>query len=219
MASGHALLLEAYKEKIPHPQETATGGQYEVGSLFYVDGTPFLESSEFTKGQVTINGEEFDQVLLNFDVVRDQLITYHPRNYQQIILDYRKVQAFQLQNGRKFIQVEENPGYSWHFNGYYEVLWDDKITILSKHYKEEEIKKDHGSSDKSFEFEIHEDFFVMTSQGFHRINRKKDIETYMGIPKKQVKQLLKKEGLRFKKQLREVLVVLGAFYSSEKTNY
>ncbi|AWW29235.1 hypothetical protein DN752_03250 [Echinicola strongylocentroti] len=224
--SGHAqdvptenpLLLQAYKSKIPHPQETSTGGQYEVGSLFYVDGTPFLVSSEFGAGQVTINGERFDQVLLNFDVVRDQLITYHPRHYQQLILDHRKVQAFQLKGDRKFIQVKENPGYPWHYNGYYEVLWDDGITILSKHYKEEEIKKDPISSNKSFEFEIHEDFFVKTPQGYHRIKRKKDIEEAMGIPKKQVKKLMRSEGLRFKKQLREVLIALGAFYSSQTSN-
>ncbi|QDH80920.1 hypothetical protein FKX85_18470 [Echinicola soli] len=217
--SGEFLLQKVYNDKIPFPQETSTGGQYEVGGTFHVDGTPFLVSSEYGEGSVTINGEQFDHVLLNFDVVKDQLITYHPRNFQQIILDNRKVQAFQLKNGRRFIQLPDIPGYSWHFNGYYEVLWDDQVTIISKHYKEEEIKRDFGSSDKSFEFENHEDFFVKTADGYHRITRKKHIEESMGIPKKQVNKIIRKEGLRFKKQLRQALIALGNFYTSQSTNY
>ncbi|AGA80154.1 hypothetical protein [Echinicola vietnamensis] len=213
-----SLLQQAYKDKIPFPQETATGGQYEVGGTFHVDGTPFLVSSDYGEGAVNINGEEFDKVLLNLDVVKDQLITYHPRNYQQIILDHRKVQTFQLVSGRKFIQLPDMPGYTWHYNGYYEVLWEKDIMIISKHYKEEEIKKDFGSSEKSFEFENHEDFFIKTSNGFRRVTRKKHVVETMGISKKQINKILRQEGLRFKKNTRQVLIALGNFYTSESIN-
>lgn len=210
--SDRQALASAYKEIIPYPQEVSTGGQYEVGGTFHVDGTPFLVSKDYGYGQVVINGQAFDQVLLNFDVLRDQLLAYHPNTYKQMVLDNRKVSSFQLENGRKFILIPESFGYMWHQNGYYEVLWENKITIFSKHYKIEEIKKDYASEAKAFFYDTHEDFFIQQQGQITRIKSKKDIAETLDLPKRQVSQIIRKNNLRPKKQLREVLLKVADFY-------
>lgn len=203
-----------YQELIPYPQEISAGGIYEAGGTFHIEGTAFLVSSEFIRGNVSINREIFRNLFLNYDVMRDQLVTYHSANFQQIVLDARKVEMFGLANDRTFMKIDRNTSYSWHKNGFYEVLLDAEIKFLSKHYKTEEIQRDYGSSEKAFIFINHEDFFVMKDQEFIRIRTKKDLANAAGISKKEINSVLRKNGLRFNKNQHRTMIEVGKAYFS-----
>ncbi|WP_215225790.1 hypothetical protein [Echinicola shivajiensis] len=202
-------LIASYLKLIPNPQEVYSGGQYAVSEAFHIEGTAFLESSEFTEGSLSINGLFFENILLNYDIQKDQLVTFHPNNYQRIILNARKVDSFTMGNGRYFIKINGNTDYYLHKNGYYEVLLEGEMAVLAKHSKVDELKKEVSSDDvRKFYFIHNTHFFIFSNGQFYRIKKKKDLASLLGIPKKQMNKVLKKEQLKFKKQTAESLVVV-----------
>ncbi|GAB3649466.1 hypothetical protein GCM10028791_15040 [Echinicola sediminis] len=212
-------LVSAYKKIIPFPQEVFSGGQYAVGEAFHIEGSPFLISNDFVKGQITINGFTYTDILLNYDIQKDQLITYHPNNFQRIVLNAQKINSFVLPTNRKFIKSPVNQGYAFHKSGYYEVLWDQKLIVLVKHTKEENLKKDYNASaSKHFEFSYRTHYFIEIGDKFYRINNKKDLAKALGISKRQINRSLKKAKLKYKKQTASSLVNVAANYVSDFDN-
>ncbi|MBD8491317.1 hypothetical protein IFO69_21370 [Echinicola sp. CAU 1574] len=213
--TNYPQLEEVYNKIIPYPQEVSSGGQYASGKSFHIEGTPYISSQDFVYGEITINGQRFEHIILNYDVESDQLVTYHPNTYQRIILDAKKVQSFTMENNRSFASLDANPGYIWHRNGYYEVLWDDEICFLAKHYKISKIKKDFGADNKQFEFEHHQHYFIRKGDQIHRINTKKDVAEVLGMPKKEIKRIIREKGLQYKKNTPECLVAIADFYTNK----
>ncbi|UCS91932.1 hypothetical protein KZP23_14495 [Echinicola marina] len=211
-------LVAVYLGLIPEPQEVYSGGQYAVGKAFHIEGTSYLESADFEKGSITINGLNYENILLNYDIQDDQLVTFHPRNYQRIIINAQRVNSFTLANGRCFIRTNENKEYFLHRRGYYEVLLKGDIAVLAKHIKVEELKKDQNSKETKRYFFIHTThFFIRQKDRFYRINKKKDLALVLDIPKKQLNQSLKEQQLKFKKQTAESLVTIVKAYLTNES--
>lgn len=211
-------LVLAYKKAIPYPQEVFSGGQYALGEVFQVEGTPYLESNDFIKSNLTINGFTFGDVLLNYNIQKDQLVTFHPTNFQRIILNTEKISSFNLGKKRFFIRLEQNDGYVFHKSGYYEVIWDKELLVLAKHFKVDRLKKDYNASElKHFEFIYNTHYFIKLEKQLFRINKKKDVANALGIPKARINKILRQKQLRFKKQTTESLAAIAAQYASDRS--
>ncbi|WP_186755623.1 hypothetical protein [Echinicola salinicaeni] len=210
-------LIAAYKKVIPYPQEVFSGGQYDISKAFHIEGTAFLASSEFKESCITINGISFDDILLNYDIQKDQLVTFHPNNFQRIIINSQKVNSFTLADGRHFIKTSENKDYYFDQNGYYEVLLEGDISVLAKHLKVDELKKELSSDEtKNFYFIHMKHFFIQSNGDFFRINKKRDLAKTLGIPKKQINKTLKKMQIKYNKQTAESLVAIVEDYLSHE---
>ncbi|UCH15754.1 MAG: hypothetical protein JSV22_07245 [Bacteroidales bacterium] len=91
-------------------------------------GHPFFSSDEFKQGKVIVNGILYNDVLLKFDIVNQELVlqfsNVHGGN-DQIILSSENISEFEL-DGRVFRKYEF-PGKG---KTYLQVLADNKITCL-----------------------------------------------------------------------------------------
>jgi len=84
-----------------------------------VKGDPYLFSKEFLKGSVTINGKNFDNVKLLYEIHKDEILTVSGRNII-ILLNKEMVNSFNIEyNNRsyRFVNSENAPvslpvGYS-----------------------------------------------------------------------------------------------------------
>jgi hypothetical protein len=62
---------------------------------------------------------------LLYNTFSDEIITFHPVHKQKTLIKTDKIDAFDLPENRRFIRIDENPGYSHHGKGF--MNWLKKV--------------------------------------------------------------------------------------------
>lgn len=207
--------LEKYKQELPFFQELITGGQYTTPPQNY-EGFPYLLGKSFELGTLTINQIFYPEVLLLYDIRYDQLITLHPIFSQNLLIKPEKINGFSLSNQSSFVQLKGNETYLHNGNGFYEVIEEGKMNLISKHYKTVVRSKELG--DYFASYEEFEDFFFHDGKSFFSISSKKKAIELLGVSKKSVRENIIKRGIYFNRNKREFLQSLVLLSNQTNSN-
>ncbi|WP_194776619.1 hypothetical protein [Pararhodonellum marinum] len=208
-------IIETYSKFVPILQETATGGFYAEPSKT-IKGHPRFIEAPLTPGKITINGINYVDIPLSYDIFTDDLVTFHPSQNQRIILKPEKVSRFVLSDGTEFTFKPSHPGYFYYRNGIYELIWEEGVEVLAKHHKHTKVGKDDGQHSVVF-FQV-SDFFILKDGEFHPIKRKKQVIKLLGLDKKALKPVLKENGIRYRTMKREYLKTAAKMYAQGLTD-
>lgn len=204
--------LPDYKEQLPYFQELITGGQYAEASRL-IQGDPYFASRQFEKGTLSINGISYPEVPLLYDCYLDQLVTFHPIFNQKILVKPEKIDGFVLSNGSKFQFFSENPSYTRHSNGIYQILGDGEYTALAKRYKTTKQTREMSQFDELFVEKS--DFFLWKDGVFNQVSKGSQAIELLGLNPKETKKLLRSRNLNFKQNQENFLRFLVSI-NSEK---
>lgn len=186
--------ISLYKEQLPYFQELITGGQYGESPLNY-EGHPYFERRNFEEGVLSINQINYTDVQLLYDETADEVVTFHPIYKQKILIKAEKIQEFQLDQDHLFRRFEGNEKYTYHRNGFYQVLKDGKVKVLIKHYKTIEPTKEVGKY--PYKYVEDQEYFYWYNDDFVSIRKKKQAIQSLGLQKKEVKKYMKAKDLFF----------------------
>jgi len=129
-----------------HAQQDTQSYMQDAGSLstlyrgqlphvypFKYNGTYYLETRKFSRGDIQYNGKLYQGILLNLDAYANELVVRPSETASAIVLQRSQVAWFTL-GGRKFVNlqylgVKQAPG------GYYEVVKDGQEPLLRQKSK------------------------------------------------------------------------------------
>jgi hypothetical protein len=153
--------------------------QHLVNGIEYINlhirttGHKFLDEDEFYKGRVVIDGKDYKDVFLKYDIFNQQvllLIDHHLGGNKQLILNNLRIDEFEI-NGRIFHK------YTFPNSGtlFYQVIGNKKMACLY-HFKKQEIPR---AIDQ------------YSNRSFIRIfpDRQSEIKSFIRLHKFQVKKL------------------------------
>lgn len=193
--------ISLYKEQLPYFQELITGGQYKESPLYY-EGNPYFKTRVFVEGSLLINGVSYTDVPLLYDQNSDVVLTFHPIHRQKILIKSEKIEEFQIDKEDLFRKFEGNSSYTFHKNGFYQVLDDGIIKVIIKNYKMAEAVREVGKY--THKLEEHTDYFYWFDGKFIKINRKKQAIKALGLSRREVKKAFRSKSL---------------FYTTDKEKY
>jgi hypothetical protein len=208
-----SAMEKSYEEKLPLLQDIAMGGVFEEHSL-KIKGSPRFQKSAFEKGQLTINGLQYQNVQLSYDIYADELLTFHSVFAKKIKLQPEKVNEFRFSDGTRFIYKSTNPGYLHHRNGYYELLWDDGVRILAKHRKVSKSISERG--DYPFKYVHKTNFFIEKGEEMFQVRKASQAIKFLELEKREVRQNSRSEGVKFRKDPSAYLRMLGRLFTENK---
>ena len=120
-------------EKDAGALSTLFRGRLQKNNPFRFNGTFYLDSRNFRKGDVFYNGKHYTDVLLNLNAATQELIIRSGINSAGVILYRDQVAWFRIGNRRfvnlRYIGLNDVP------EGYYEVLRDGREPILRMSFK------------------------------------------------------------------------------------
>jgi hypothetical protein len=205
-AQSSSELEIAYKAHIPLHQEIVSGGYY-VDPPHEIEGDPYFISKNFEYSTITVNGLTYEKVPLLYNIFTDEVIIFHPIHKQKTLLKTDKIDAFVLPENKSFIRIKENPEYSHHNNGFYELVEKgEKGNLLCKHFKTTKVKREISKYNSVFVEKL--DFLIQKSDTIHLVkNRGKSIE-FLGLDKKEIKKKSREIGLDFRNDRRSYLAFL-----------
>lgn len=175
--------LAWYQRTLPLFQEAVSGGQYADAPAGYL-GSPYYESQQFDFGVIWINGLRYPKVQLRYDAWQDEVLVVHPLYNQMVQIKAAKVEKFVFANGVVFLNIENNPGYSRHKRGFYQVVAVGEPMLLKKHYRSIESVKEPGLITR--EFKPGQDFFFWFQGKFWQVGSKSAAMAGLGLSKKEV---------------------------------
>ncbi|MBS7229834.1 hypothetical protein KHA90_02255 [Flavobacterium psychroterrae] len=131
-------------------------------------------SENFKKGSINYNGQDYFDLLLNYDTYNDEIVLkpYGESNTTKINIIKENVNYFKIGN-EKFIKLEtlNIPNFK---KGYYEeVLIGNDITVFVKYYKEK--KKINKDEIDLVEFIPKYEFVLLKDNKYSSVNNKKEI--------------------------------------------
>jgi hypothetical protein len=204
-AQTDSVLLSAYSKIIPYYPDIYMGGQYRPPHRL-MENSSLYKDHDYELGTVVVNGEEFPNQPIDYDVWYDVIVTINPIHRQLIILNHLKVDEFTLSDGTTFVKKEKAPDYYYHKNGFYRQIVDDDIGLYCKHWKV--FSKRQTTFDTYNKYHDKVLYFIEKEGELIPINKKKDAFQILEANRKEVHPTLKKERVKFRRDKEAYLRIL-----------
>ena len=208
------IIQQNYRSNIPFDQEIVSGG-YFVDPPKEFEGHPYLITKNFESAQITINGLNYDQVPLLYNIWKDQVLTFQPVHKQKILIRSDKIDAFTLyfETPISFVRLQENPSYSHHGSGIYESVGEGPSRVLIKHRKLTKSKREYSIYSNVF-YET-QDYFLQKDGEILKVSNRKQVIDFLDLEKKEVRKLSKDSYLDFRTDRKSYLSFLVSLYNQE----
>ncbi|MFL5773303.1 MAG: hypothetical protein ACJ75F_09105, partial [Flavisolibacter sp.] len=170
-------------------------------------GTAYFLTPDWSNGNVIYDGMFYRNIPLHYDILADELIVESPNGFG-IILFSPRVEYFTIE-GHRFINVADpqvtlSPGF-------YDVLLQGAMTILVRRHKR--INETITGTESEREYIEADDYYLMMDGRFHSIRNEEDIMQYTGNMKKEIKKILKKNHVHFKKEMEQAIKLVAGTYN------
>lgn len=189
------------------------GRQYVEYPFKFKEGDPYYGSPNPEPGSVWYDGVQYDDVLMRYNEITDQLIVNYYADRVQLLQP--KVGWFRFYRN-DFIRIDKDSTSSnLVSSGFYNRLYNGKISLLKK-----EIKKIKETATINVELLIiveQKDYYYLKKEGkYFLIDNKRDFFDFVADRKKEVKSFIKANNLNFRKDRQNTLTQSIAYYDSLK---
>ncbi|MCH6234561.1 hypothetical protein [Cognataquiflexum rubidum] len=204
-------LENAYTSNIPLHQEIVSGGYY-VDPPQDIEGSPYFKSKNFEYGSLTINGLTYENVPLLYNIFSDEVVTFHPVHKQKTLIKTEKIDGFILPDKIRFIRIKQNPEYSHHGKGFYELVEEgEEANLLCKHFKTTKAKRE--MTQYSSIFLEKSDFLIQKGDQIIQVKNKGQAIDFLSLEKKQINRSAKEKALNYRNNRKDYLSFLVEFYN------
>ena len=174
-------------------------GELYYQSNLYAKGSPFYRSNDWLKGSVSINGTKHQNVFLKYNIETDQLIlrpSLKNGMSTAIVLNTPFVESFYLLNNL-FINSEQYKSKELK-SAFVQEIYKGDFSFLAS-YKVLFITDYNDKSPYGRYSDVSKNYFIFQNGNVTKIASKKALTEYFEANKKDVRKLIKKEKIRFKK--------------------
>jgi hypothetical protein len=190
------------------------GSEYILYVHLLKDGHPYLDTTKYTNGEVFYNGMHYKNVQMLYDIVKDELIVQHYNGVFNIQLIQSKVDEFNIL-GKPFYHLGVDTTLAGNVkNGFYELLYNGQIKLYAKRIKtiQEYIP------DMQVERRVYSNnrYFIYKDNIFYEVFTQKSVLKILNDKRNIVKQALKKQHIKFRKQRENAMKTM--LWQYENTN-
>jgi hypothetical protein len=209
--------LSGYRYADTSPQDTLRDNQVLYNGKMWrnlysmVKGDQFFFSREYLQGSLTINGSSYKNILINYDIYNDEILTAN--NHGSIIqLNKEMVDSFLMVYAGKtyrFVNVREDSLSV--LKGYVKVLYQEKSALYVKYKKEIQALAIEDKYDMFYR--LYRIYFVKDGK-VYQISSKSDLLKVLQEDKARIKDFMKKNRLKVSKTEPESFIPVIRYYDS-----
>jgi hypothetical protein len=186
-------------------------GKMWWNKYYNVKGDQFLFSRDFLPGSLTINGNIYSNILINYDIYNDEILI--PKNNASIVqVNKEMVNSFSINNAGltyRFVNVQMDSMSD--IKGFVNELYKGKSILYVKYKKEiEELAVD----DKyDLFYRTYRIYFLKDGQ-IYQITSKGDLLKILTADKTKIKDFMKKNRLKVSKKEPASFIPVIRYYDS-----
>lgn len=192
-------------------QQISQGKQYQY-SYPEIVGNQYLDEAIYRKGTLTFDGVTYPDILLNYDIYNDLVLTAMVREglTENIILEENRIEQFQI-IGQHFIKVEDSTGLL--VPGIYKLAFKDQNITLHVRVKKEVVASNQpGGQLRKF---ILKNTYILTVAGeTFNIEKKKDLYRAFSDQPEMI-PVIKKSRIQFRRNQQTEAGLIGILDESD----
>ena len=173
-----------------------------------IAGIPYYLTADWVTGTVYFENAAYQKVSIKYDLLADQLIVRRPDGYG-INLFSPRVSWF-LINDSRFIYIDTKSFNSSLVTGFYQQMQDGKVQLLYKRSKKIN-EKITNRVEQQFLDVIR--FYIISGGNVHEVKSLSSVLSVLNDRKKEIKDFLKVNKLKFRKDPESVLNKIVAYYN------
>ena len=192
-------------------QSRLYNGVEHLGYSYKIKGHAYFLQRELSIGTVVYDEIEFANVPMLYDQLKDQVVIQYTDGFTKMGLISAKVQSFSLLN-HHFIRLQgDSASGSPIITGFYDELYTGKTNVLVKRGKfiEEIVKEEIEREFKEITI-----VFIQQEGKYYAIKTYNTLLTVLKDKAPQVKQYLRKNRIKFRKDPENTILKAILFYDS-----
>jgi len=187
-------------------------GKEYIGYL-PMEGHAFFADPDLHRGSIEYDGLFFDSVIMQYDLVKDEVIIQHFDVFFKIVLISSKVKEFTFLNHHYRRMVKDSINQLPVATGYYDFLHEGNITLIAKRTK----RIDEMVTDKIIRKIVEKNFYyVIRDSVYYPIRTYRSLLSVFKDRSKEIRQDLRRNKLKFRKHREEAIIRAVKFYDSSK---
>lgn len=154
---------------------------------------PFFLSENWYMSELSMDGRQYEDLALRYDLYRDQVLYnhIHPSGSYIIVLNKELIDAFAI-DGHRFKKLPDSGHISAGMKeGYYELLAEGKASFYVKWQK----RLSDPGPDSRAEFTLIKEWYILNDGEFKRVSGKSGILKVLEDHKKEVKSFIRKNRI------------------------
>ena len=189
------------------------GDEYAPYGRLLRSGQPFFGEGKALRGMVCYNGILYHNVSLYYDLVYDEVIMDDVFHIQKIRLVGPQIAYFTL-GPHYFIHLLDSLNPTAPRNGYYEVIYKGRITLLKRETKTIQEELNPGSPVQRFIEGADSSFYLKIGGTYHSVNSTGSLLHMLKDRKKAVRNYIRTNDLSMRYDKENTLIKVVAWYDS-----
>lgn len=179
-----------YKKEVGNASPLYSGRQY-LGYDYRINGHQYFAIDEPIQGSLLYNGVFYDDVLMRYELVQDDLMVTYPGNEFKIIIKKADIDWFHI-DGHLFKKFETGQ-----LSGFYDIIYNSKQQVLVKRTKilEEEIR----DQTLNRQFVQKNQYYIKNGEEVYPVSSKRSLLNYFENDKREIRKMLKKGKVKYRK--------------------
>jgi hypothetical protein len=183
------------------------GSEYLSYTHTLQSGHPFFNSTQFEKGTIHLDGMIFRNVMMLYDIIKDKVIILHFDNIHKVDLPVYRIGEFTFL-GHHFIRLYPD-SMNIMEEGFYERLYNGKTSLFIQRKKV--IREERTGTEINNVVDEANGFYVQKN-GYHAVKNMRVLLQILNDKREQVRQFLKKNKIKFKKEPERAMVMAVQYY-------
>lgn len=203
-------VLTFYSKSFGNQLHIYNGKEYRPYRRPFDEGQPYFVTDKWSKGTVSYDGNQYDDVSILYNLVTDELIILDYNDIAMIELLKEKVAGFSV-SGHSFLNITHDSLYSADIKeGFYDVLAGGRAALLVKR-----SKNIQSFIKRSIELKVFakEQYYLKKDKHYFSLNGQKSLLEHLDDKRNEIQQYIKQNRLRFRKEPEETMTKIVDYYN------
>lgn len=199
-----------YNKKLQASSNLYSGPQY-IEQNYPQSGSPFFSSDSLRNGWISYDGHLYTDVLLQWDVFQNYVITLSLKENSKLILRNDLIDSFYF-SGHLVKTMKADKELNLLQAGFYEFLYNGKTAVIAIRKKTNMGIIQGGSM--VYDFTSKNKIYVKKEGIYFLISNKKDILKLFPKDKSAIKRLVRKAALNWRKNLDQSASIAAQYHDN-----
>lgn len=212
LSTAHNYQQAQYKSLIGAQAHLYNGVEYKEQPLnSYDKGQPYFISTDWKKGFIQYDGQRYEDVYLQYNLVTEKVIITQHSTANKIELINEKINLFTV-DGHSFVNILSGDSTIKNLQpGIYEMLVQGETSVYVKRRKL--IQEDLTSGRVVKIFEERNAFFIVHSGKAFPVKNKRDVLQVLEDKSTLIKNQLKRQNIKFNKYFQDAVIFSVKLYN------
>jgi hypothetical protein len=173
-----------------------------------IEGVPYYGVDEWQNATIKYGDVLYRDVPVRYDLVKDKVVVGHPNGFQSFYLFSPRVAYFTI-GGSTFINLAKDSAKGAPAPGFYQVLARGPMTVLARRSR----RTAERLADRKLYFENTDRYYVVKEGVYYHPRNEGDLLELAGERRKEARQVLKQQHIRFKKFPEQAILTVAGLYN------